>query len=241
MHDKATTAQRAYYSRTAEHYDAMQVRDDDEHGIALAAFVGMVRLCGARTILDVGAGSGRALKRLQAELPDCTVIGIEPVAELRGVGHRAGIRDDTLIEGDALTLEFGDDSFDFVIETGVLHHIATPGIAVGEMVRVARMGVMLSDSNKFGQGSPFLRWVKMLIDRLGLWKAMIWLTTGGRIAKWSEGDGIFFSYSVFDSIALIRRKFPRVIHFNTADLVGTDLKRGSAHIAVVALRNMTHA
>jgi SAM-dependent methyltransferase len=235
--ESAVARQRDYYARTAAHYEAMHVRPDDEHGLALAAFAGIARLLGAGSVLDVGAGTGRALARLGSELPGCRLLGVEPVAELRAVGHAQGIPADRLVEGDACALPFADDSFDFVIETGMLHHLPDPAKAVREMMRVARLGVMLSDSNKFGQGSWPLRLAKAAIGRLGVWNTAIWLSTGGRMAKWSEGDGQFWSYSVFDNQRQLQAKFPRLHWLNTAALSGTDLKRGTASIAVVALKD----
>lgn len=229
-------AQRAYYARTAAHYEAMHVSDRDEHGIALAAFAGLARLHGARSVLDVGAGTGRALTRLEGELPGVELVGVEPVAELRAIGHASGIPADRLREGDALALPFADDSFDFVIETGVLHHIADPARAVAEMVRVARLGIMISDSNNFGQGSAAGRLVKRVIAALGLWRAFIWLTTRGTMAKWSEGDGVFYSYSVFGNAGQVLPKFPRRFFMNTTPLVGTDLRHGAGHVALIAVR-----
>lgn len=229
-------AQRAYYARTAEHYEAMHVSDRDEHGIALAAFAGLARLHGARSVLDVGAGTGRALTRLEAELPGVDLVGVEPVAELRAIGHANGIAPAQLRDGDATALPFADDSFDFVIETGVLHHIADPARAVAEMVRVARLGVMISDSNNLGQGSQLARLAKRVIAALGLWRGYIWLTTGGRMAKWSEGDGIYYSYSVFTNAGLLAAKFPRRFFMNTTPLAGTDLRHGAGHVALFAVR-----
>lgn len=228
--------QREYYARTAHQYDALHLGDDDEHALALAAFAGIARLRQGASVLDVGAGTGRALAVLAMELPGAQLVGIEPVAELREIGHRKGIAPEQLIEGDAHHLPFADDSFDFVIETGVLHHVPDPGVVVGEMARVARLGVLLSDSNKFGQGSRATRLGKALIDRLGLWRAMIWLTTRGRMAKWSEGDGVFYSYSAFDNLAQLERKFPFVMMLNTVPASGPDLKRGAAQVALLALK-----
>jgi len=228
-------AQRDYYARTAQHYDAMHVQSRDEHGVALSAFAGLVSELGAVSILDVGAGTGRALDRLAALLPQASLLGVEPVRELREVGHARGIAPDRLIEGDALNLPFADGSFDFVIETGALHHIPTPARAVAEMARVARRGVMISDSNKFGQGSAITRFAKAVIGRLGLWNAMIWLTTRGKMAKWSEGDGVYYSYSAFDDFDVLRAKFPRVYMMNTVPAHGFDLRRGSSHVCLIAM------
>ena len=52
--------QRAYYERTAEHYESMHVSGNDEHGVALAFFAGLARKLDAQSVLDIGAGTGRA-------------------------------------------------------------------------------------------------------------------------------------------------------------------------------------
>ncbi|HUB63238.1 MAG TPA: hypothetical protein VL996_02140, partial [Methylocella sp.] len=55
--------QQDYYLRTAEHYDDMHVRQIDEHGKALGAFMGMAEVFGpVESVLDVGAGTGRAVE-----------------------------------------------------------------------------------------------------------------------------------------------------------------------------------
>ena len=162
----------------------MHVRADDEHGLALALFAGIARRNGARAVLDVGAGTGRALELLSAELPQCRLTGIEPSEALRSVGHAKGLSEDQLIGGSGEALPFADDAFDFVIETGMLHHVPDPAQVVAEMVGVARVGVMISDSNKYAQGPWALRKVKALIELAGLWTPFIWLQTRGKMAKW---------------------------------------------------------
>lgn len=232
----AVLAQREYYARTAAHYESMHISDGDEHAVALALFSGFARHRGAQTVLDVGAGTGRAITLLEKLLPDVRITGVEPVPALRKVGHERGISRDQLIEGDALSLPFPDDSFDFVIETGVLHHVPEPRRAVEEMVRVARRGVMISDCNNQGQGSFALRSVKRLVSALGLWRAMIWVTTRGRMSKYSEGDGVYFSYSVFDDLAAVRCKFPKVHLCNTVEMAGTDPRFAAAQICLIAVK-----
>jgi ubiquinone/menaquinone biosynthesis C-methylase UbiE len=229
------TRQRDYYERTAKHYEDMHVRGDDEHGVALAMFAGMARKLGAQSVLDIGAGTGRALELLTSDLPGARLIGIEPVAALREVGYAKGLSPDQLIDGSGEALPFADNSFDFVIETGVLHHVPDPAKVIAEMMRVARLGVMISDSNKFGQGSRPVRMVKSLFDRLGLWRAMIWVQTGGKMSKWSEGDGLYYSYSVFDNVDAIATKFPRRFIANTTALDGHSLRYGAGQLCVIAI------
>lgn len=226
--------QRAYYERTAEHYEAMHVRADDEHGRALARFADMARRLGAASVLDVGAGTGRALELLGAALPGIKLVGVEPSAALRAVGHAKGIAPDALISGSGEALPFADGAFDFVIETGMLHHVPRPQLVVAEMLRVARRGVMISDSNKYAQGARPLRLIKAVIDRLGLWTPFIWLQTRGKMAKWSEGDGVFYSYSVYDNLEQVRARFPVVDLTATVPMTGASLRRDAGHLCLIA-------
>jgi ubiquinone/menaquinone biosynthesis C-methylase UbiE len=173
-------AQRQYYERTAEHYDAMHVSPTDEHGRALGAFIGLAEAFGPITsVLDVGAGTGRAMSKLKTACPKAKVVGVEPVAALREIGYSKGLSTEELVPGDVLQLSFDDDAFDYVIETGVLHHVYNPTKAVREMVRVARKGVMISDGNNIGQGNSLVRYIKYLIKTAGLFSALVWIQTRG--------------------------------------------------------------
>ena len=227
--------QRSYYERTAEHYDLMHVNPADEHGRALSAFMGLAEVCGpVDSVLDVGAGTGRAMRKLKDRWPNTKVIGVEPVDALREVGHKNGISRTELLSGDALKLEFEDNSFDYVIETGVLHHISKPSIAVKEMARVASKGIMISDSNNIGQGSYLARISKYIIKSAGLWPAFVWAQTRGKMYKVSEGDGVFYSFSVYDCIDSFNTKFPIIHYMNTEKCNGISIYRGASHVMIFA-------
>lgn len=230
------TRQRDYYRETAADYDAQHIDQFDEHGIALSALAGLARHYGVGSILDVGAGTGRAMLLLQERLPGVRIVGIEPVAELRAVGHARGLDSDALIDGLGDALPFADDAFDLVIQTGVLHHVPDPGRVVREMARVARFGVMLSDGNNLGQGSAVSRLAKGLLHRLGLWRAAIWISTRGRMSKWSEEDGVFYSYSLFDNLPDLAAKFPQHLLMNTQQMRGFNLRHGAPTGMIIALR-----
>jgi ubiquinone/menaquinone biosynthesis C-methylase UbiE len=227
--------QRAYYGRTAADYDESHVFSDVEHEIAFDILAGWLPRIGVETILDVGAGTGRAQRRAaEIGLPQ-HITGIEPVAALRDVGHRNGVPKDRLIEGDATRLPFADDSVDLAMEFAVLHHIRDHRRAVAEMCRVARKGVFISDSNNFGQGSFAARVLKNGLWATGLWPLADFLRTRGKGYHWSEGDGIFYSYSVLDSIPVLRAKFPQVYIFTTQPSGSSNLRFSAQHLAVLAL------
>ncbi|RAI45008.1 class I SAM-dependent methyltransferase [Rhodoplanes roseus] len=230
-------AQRLYYAETAELYETMHVAPGDEHAKALAAFCGLAdRMGPVESVLDVGAGTGRAVRIMRDWWPTARIVGIEPVRELREIGYRGGLCRDTLIDGDAMRLDFPDDSFDFVVETGVLHHLRQPRAAVAEMVRVARRGVMISDSNNIGEGTPSGRYIKWGLKRLGLWTSAVWLQTRGRMYKTSRGDGVFYSFTAFDVADQLATKFPELSYMNTTRCAGFDLYRGASHVMIFAAR-----
>lgn len=230
----AEQRQRAYYATHAAEYEDKHLSDDDEHIRALDLFRGLAMGRDHGSILDVGAGTGRGVRFLQQVFPTSRVIGVEPSQELREIGHAAGIDAAHLVEGDATRLPFETDEFDWVIETGVLHHIKDFRAAVAEMCRVARVGVLISDSNNMGQGSKLARVLKQVIKELGLWNAFIWLQTCGKMYKFSEGDGVYFSFCAFDTVPLLEKKFGRIICANTST-AGFDLYGSAATVAIIAL------
>jgi hypothetical protein len=75
---------------------------------------------------------------------------------------------------------------------------------VREMIRVARKGISMSDSNRFAGGRMSARHLKLALYRLGLWRAVDWIKTGGRGYLYDEGDGVFYSYSLYDSYDMVR-------------------------------------
>jgi len=228
--------QREYYRRTASDYEAMHLVEGDEHYVALAFLSAMISHHGFKSVLDVGSGTGRALAYLKARHPDVRFVGIEPVKELREVGYRAGLSPAELMDGDALALEHPAGAFDLVCEFAVLHHVRTPSVVVDEMLRVASRAVFISDCNNFGQGGAAARFLKQSLDHLGLWPLANWIKTRGRGYSESEGDGLFYSYSVFNDLPAIRRACRKIHLLNTAGGPSGNLYRTAPHVAVLGLK-----
>lgn len=198
--------QRRYYTETASHYDSMHAHEgvDDDAGMRLLFSV--LRTLDVRSLLDVGSATGRGLPRLAEGLSNTLVCGVEPVEALVRQGISSGVTQGLpllLASGDALP--FADKSFDAVCEFAVLHHVPDPARVVQEMLRVARNVVVISDANRFGQGSFPLRVIKLLLYKLKLWDAFDFLRTHGKRYQVSEGDGVFYSYSVFDNLHQIQQ------------------------------------
>jgi SAM-dependent methyltransferase len=227
--------QRERYSRIAPEYE--RVHADPEHVLALAFLEGMLGYLQAASLLDVGAGTGRTIRHLLRSRPEMRLVGIEPVAELRQVGHHLGVSEDQLRDGNGYELAFRDGEFDVVCEFGVLHHVRDPNRVVAEMLRVARKAIFISDMNNFGGGARPVRLLKQVLHTLGLWKAVNFLKTGGRGYSITAGDGLFYSYSVFDSLPLIDKHCVATHLLNTLP-AGPNLYRTSAHVALLGVKQI---
>ncbi|HET7105625.1 MAG TPA: class I SAM-dependent methyltransferase [Candidatus Acidoferrum sp.] len=202
----SVAAQRRYYTETAAHYDAMHAHEAVEDEAAMRILFRALGTLEVHTLLDVGSATGRGLPRLAGGLSNAFVCGVEPVEALVRQGISSGANQGLpllLASGDALP--FPDQSFDAVCEFGILHHVPEPARVVQEMLRVARNVVVIFDANRFGQGSLPIRLIKLLLYKLNLWKAYDFLRTGGKRYQVSEGDGVFYSYSVYDNFKQVQQ------------------------------------
>lgn len=202
---KEVEIQRQYYAQTANSYDQMHLAKDQEHILALHLLASYIEFYQIRSVLDVGAGTGRAVLWLKNRFPDLVVKGIEPVTALREQGYTKGIPLEDLIDADAYQIPFPDQSFDLVCEFAVLHHVKEPEKVVREMSRVADKMVCISDCNFMGQGSLPLRLLKYMLFSLSLWPVADWIKTKGKGYTISEGDGLAYSYSVYQSLRTLHK------------------------------------
>ena len=208
---------------------------DPEHSVGLAFLCGMVSELDITSVLDVGAGTGRAMQFIRERRPELHVAGIEPVAELRAVGHQKGIPEADLIDGNGYQLAFPDGAFDLVCEVGVLHHVREPNRVAVEMLRVAKTAIFLSDSNNFGGGAWPVRIVKQTLHDVGLWPLANYLKTAGKGYSITQGDGLFYAYSVFDTLPLIHQHC-RTVHLLNTVHAGANLYRTATHVAVLGIK-----
>jgi ubiquinone/menaquinone biosynthesis C-methylase UbiE len=228
-------SQRAYYARTSAQYDDMHVHGGGEHDFALAFLLSMISHLGVHSVLDIGSGTGRALLRIKRAYPDLPAVGVEPSAELRAIGHSKGLSEKELIDGDAQQLDYSDGTFDLVCEFGALHHIPDPDQAVSEMLRVASKAIFISDSNNFGQGGFLSRTTKQILRSLRLWPIADFVKTRGKGYLISEGDGLAYSYSVFDNYSQIAAGCRSVHVVNTVPS-GANAYRSASHVALLGLK-----
>ena len=234
--------QKEYYERTADVYDEMHVAQDDEHYLALRYVSGLIQQQRMASVLDVGCGTGRGLKYLIQTNPTLRVQGIEPVEALvqRAVRYNS-IPAERISIAHGQALPFANASFDAVCEFGVLHHVPKPNDVVREMTRVAKKAIFLSDENRFAQGSAISRWGKLALCKMGVFPVAYHLKTRGKGYRYSEGDGVAFSYSVYDAFEVLSMWADRLFLIPT-DPVSSD--KGwlhplmtSFHILLCAIRD----
>jgi ubiquinone/menaquinone biosynthesis C-methylase UbiE len=198
MRESPEAIQAKYYEESASSYDSMHnASEDHEHNLALQYMDMIGNAFGMQTFLDVGAGTGRGVRFLHERGKQ--VRGIEPVAAMVERAEMHGVPKGLMLQGSGYALPFEDLAFDVVFECGVLHHVAEPDRVVAEMIRVAKRAIFLSDSNRFGQGSRAARLLKTALFKGGLWRAARFVQTKGKMYTFSDGDGLAYSYSVFDS------------------------------------------
>ena len=90
-----------------------------------------------RTMLDVGAGSGR--HSAQAAAAGANVVAVD-LGDSIDVARRNLPPEVLTVEADAEDLPFEPGSFDFVMAIGVLHHLPDPARALRAIARFARPG-----------------------------------------------------------------------------------------------------
>jgi ubiquinone/menaquinone biosynthesis C-methylase UbiE len=203
--------QRKYYTETAPHYETMHHHEGADDPECRRFIVAILRSLQIDSLLDIGSATGRGLRELALYFPGAFVCGVEPVAALlRQSGSTNSI---SLLQASGDALPFADASFDAVTEFATLHHVANPAIVVKEMLRVARKVVVVADSNRFGQGSFPVRLLKLFLYKMRLWKLYDFLRTRGKYYQISEGDGLFYSYSVYDSYDLLADWSDRLLIF----------------------------
>jgi demethylmenaquinone methyltransferase/2-methoxy-6-polyprenyl-1,4-benzoquinol methylase len=104
-------------------------------------------------VLDVATGTGMVAAELLAR-GDCTVVGIDQSTEMlaaaraRFAGSAEASRVE-LVEGQAETLPFADESFDALTFTYLLRYVDDPAATMRELARVVRPGARVA-SLEFG-------------------------------------------------------------------------------------------
>ena len=103
------------------------------------------------TVLDAGCGEGVVTEWLRDGLPGARVVGVDASNDaLREASER--VPEASFEPGDVQALPFADGSFDLVVCTEVLEHVADPRAALVELRRVSRGRVVVTVPHE-----PFFR------------------------------------------------------------------------------------
>jgi SAM-dependent methyltransferase len=100
-------------------------------------------------LLDIGTADGSMLERMKLLFPHGVFHGVDTNLQLVEMARARGL---SVVEGDARSLQFPDHSFDVVLLTATLKHIADSQQVLGECRRVIVPGghLILSDPTPFG-------------------------------------------------------------------------------------------
>jgi SAM-dependent methyltransferase len=103
------------------------------------------RLSAGEDVLDLGCGAGTdTLIAAQMVGPEGSVVGIdmtpEMLSKVRAAAAELGAANVELVEGEAETLPFPDESFDVVVSNGVIDLIPDKEAVFAELYRVLRPG-----------------------------------------------------------------------------------------------------
>ena len=232
MDELAREIQKNYYTTTANEYDSQHLSHGDEHYLALNYLDGLIRFNNVKSVLDIGAGTGRVALFLQKRNPELRIISLEPVKELRDIGYAKGLDQSELLDGDIYSLSFANSSFDLVCAFGVFHHLENPLAALGEMQRVSRSSIFISDSNNFGQGSTASRFIKQTLNTFKLWELAVFIKTKGKKYSILAGDGLAYSFSMFSLIKTLKSNYS--LYFLSTVPSNGNLYKTASHVAVFA-------
>lgn len=121
------------------------------------------------TVVDVGAGAGHLVERLQAELPGRPVVGVDPSHVLSRAALAAGR---TVVLGSGARLPFPAESAGCLVAERVLQHVVDLEDTLSEMARVAAPNgvLVIADPDHAGVRLA-VPGLQDLSDRLVRWRA----------------------------------------------------------------------
>ena len=105
---------------------------------------GLVSGLNPSSLLDVGCGEGFLAANLHSRMPGVAISGVD-ASEGAITFARSEFGDAAVFEtGDIFDLRFADNAIDVVLYSEVLEHLHDPASAIREMMRVAKVGLVLT-------------------------------------------------------------------------------------------------
>ncbi|QXI31295.1 class I SAM-dependent methyltransferase [Pseudomonas vanderleydeniana] len=126
--------------------------------LAGEAFLDWIAPARGQRWLDVGCGNGAFTEMLIGHSAPVAVEGVDPSAQqLIYARTRPALGNVKFIEGDAMALPYGEDSFDIAVMPLVIFFVPEPAKGVAEMARVVRPGGVVAAYawDMYGGGFPY--------------------------------------------------------------------------------------
>jgi ubiquinone/menaquinone biosynthesis C-methylase UbiE len=171
----------------------------------------------AGLVLDVGCGTGRVTTCLAAKQLACLGVDVSR-SSVRAMRARTG-RPGVVANG--LRLPFPDESADYVIADGVIHHTGDPPAAFAESCRVLKSGGLLYAAvykpggryQKLYQfpGAPIRTLIKTRAGKLLVHSTLLPLYYAAHVIKsrgrtsWYGAKNLFYDYFVTPVVAFLSR------------------------------------
>lgn len=146
-----------------------------------------------RRILTLGDGKGGKEARFCKELGHYAV-ATDLCTDVLAEAHARGLIDE-YAAANVEALPFDDESFDYVVVKETLHHVQRPYLAVYEMLRVAREGIIIIEphhSESVGLATFLKRTVRRLFARNAAGESVNWPRTG-----FEESGNYLFRFQPF--------------------------------------------
>ncbi|HUZ81067.1 MAG TPA: glycosyltransferase [Gaiellaceae bacterium] len=139
-----------------------------------------------KDVLEIGCGTGVHTRLLAAAGGNVSAVDLTPTAVELTTQRLAlaGLFADVL-EADAESLPFADDSFDFVWSWGVIHHSVDTDRVIGEIARVLRPGGRLAFMVYHRRSLTF--WVNYVLYRGVLRGGLLHESPDELANRWSDG------------------------------------------------------
>ena len=102
----------------------------------------IIEKIGSGSIVDLGSGTGYLSIEIAKRAPGLQVYGIDLSRQMVKIarGHARGVGNVRFEFGNVTSLPFEDDSIDFIVSTGSLHHWNKPAKVFDECYRVLKNG-----------------------------------------------------------------------------------------------------
>ena len=221
-----------YYNETAAAYDSLH---DHEAEHTLAFDIGWPLIGKAQSVLDVGCGTGRSLSWLSRQDPELALFGIEPAQAMLDLAAKK-LPQAHLRVGSGENLPFDDKSIDVVTAASILHHVDDPDRVISEMLRVARKAILISDHNNYSFGGDLACRLRIILKALNLLDAATYVKQGFNKRGWSQEDGWWHPYSLFDNYSDIATRCQRVFIFPTRPAFSKgNILFSQTHLGIVGL------